>query len=219
MKLLIIEDNAYLRKSLLAYLREEGFAADAAEDGTEGLYKATNWDYDSLILDAMLPGFDGFTLVRKLRSAGRTVPVLMLTARTSLADRLEGLNSGADDYLVKPFEMEELVARIRALVRRSVGSPQMVFHVGPITLDTGRRVILMDNSPMELTAREYSLMELLVLHRHRVLTREYLYEKLFDERDDSLSNMLDVYVYKLRQKFGKRSIRTRRGMGYQLGIV
>ncbi|MDX2081971.1 MAG: response regulator transcription factor [Terrimicrobiaceae bacterium] len=215
MKLLIVEDNASLRKTLLNYFREDGFAADSATDGAEGFHKATNWDYDAIILDAMLPEMDGFTLVKKLRDGGHSVPVLMLTARTSLTDRLNGLDSGADDYLAKPFEMEELAARVRALIRRRIGMPHSVFTLGPVTLDTARKIVLLDGKPLELTAREYALTEILILHADRVVTREFLYEKLFDERDETLSNMLDVYIYKLRQKFGRDFIQTRRGQGYQ----
>ncbi len=216
MKALIIEDNDRLRKSLLDYLRDEGFAADAAADGEEGFYKATNWEYDVIVLDAMIPLADGFEVLRKLRATGRTTPILMLTARGGLADRLRGLNTGADDYLVKPFEMEELVARIRSVIRRSKHAPNPLLQIGPLTLDTATRTACMGGNPMTLNAREYALLEMLVVHRDEVLSRAFLYEKLFDERDDSLSNMLDVYIYKLRQKVGKDFIRTRRGMGYQL---
>ncbi len=216
MKALVIEDNDRLRKSLLDYLRDEGFAADASANGEEGFYKAANWDYDVIVLDVMIPMADGFEVLRKLRATGRTTPVLMLTARSGLADRLRGLNTGADDYLVKPFEMEELVARVRSVIRRSKHAPNPLIEVGPLTLDTATRTACMDGNPMTLTAREYALLELLAVHRDEVLSRELLYEKLFDERDDTLSNMLDVYIYKLRQKVGKDLIHTRRGMGYQL---
>jgi two-component system OmpR family response regulator len=218
MKALVIEDNDRLRKSLLDYLRDEGFAADAAADGEEGFYKATNWDYDVIVLDVMIPLADGFEVLRKLRAKGRTTPVLMLTARGGLTDRLRGLNTGADDYLVKPFEMEELVARVRSVIRRSKHAPNPLLEVGPLKLDTANRTACLDGQPMELTAREYALLEMLVVHRDEVLSRDFLHEKLFDERDDSLSNMLDVYIYKLRQKVGKDLIRTRRGMGYQLVV-
>jgi len=130
MKALVIEDNDRLRKSVLDYLRDEGFAADAAADGEEGFYKATNWDYDVIVLDVMIPPPDGFELLRKLRATGRTTPVLMLTARSGLVDRLRGLNTGADDYLVKPFEMEELVARVRSVIRRSKHAPNRSSRLG-----------------------------------------------------------------------------------------
>lgn len=214
MKLLIIEDNARLRKSLLDYLRDEGFAADAAGDGDEGVYKLMNWEYDLVLLDVMLPGKDGWEILKRLRDGGKTMPVIMLTARDQLEDRLKGLNGGADDYLVKPFEMEELVARVRAALRRSGGSPNPVVKVGPVTLDTSSRTAFIDEEPVELAAREYAILEMLILRRNEVVSRNYLYERLFDERDDTVSNMLDVYIYRLRQKFGKERIQTRRGMGY-----
>jgi two-component system OmpR family response regulator len=216
MKILIVEDNERLRKSLLDYLREEGFAADAAADGEEGLYKATNWEYDALVLDVMLPVMDGFQVLKKLRLAGRKVPVIMLTARGELGDRLRGLDGGADDYLVKPFEMDELVARVRSAIRRTSDAPSPYLEVGPIKLNMANRTIFLAGRMVELTAREYALMEILALRRDEVVSREFLYERLFDERDDTMANMLDVYIYKLRQKFGKEHIQTRRGMGYQL---
>jgi two-component system OmpR family response regulator len=219
MKLLIIEDNARLRKSLLDYLRDEGFAADAAADGDEGIYKAMNWEYDLILLDVMLPGKDGWAILQRLRDGGRTMPVIMLTARTGLEDRLRGLNGGADDYLVKPFEMEELVARVKAALRRSGGSPNPVIRIGSVTLDTSARTAFISDEPVELAAREYALLEILILRRDEVVTRNYLYERLFDERDDTVSNMLDVYIYRLRQKFGRDSIQTRRGMGYTFRAV
>jgi two-component system, OmpR family, response regulator len=216
MKILIVEDNDRLRKSLLEYLRDEGFAADAALDGEEGLYKAMNWEYDCVVLDVMMPKIDGFEVLRQMRTAGRNFPVVMLTARDQVWDRLRGLNGGADDYLSKPFEMDELVARVRASVRRAANSPNPYIEIGPIKLNTATRTAYKDNEIVVLTAREYALMEILALHCDEVVTREFLYDRLFDERDDSISNMLDVYIYKLRQKFGKDHIQTRRGMGYQL---
>ncbi len=216
MRILIIEDNRRLRESLLDYLRDEGFAADAVACGEEGLHRVLHYDYNALVLDVMSPAPDGFEVVRRARATGCLMPVLMLTARASLGDRLYGLDNGADDYLVKPFEMKELVARLRALIRRSASLPNPVIQVGPITLDTAARVAMLNEQPVELTAREFSLMELLALRRNGVVSRREIHDHLFDDRDDSLSNLLDVYIYKLRQKFGKSSILTRRGFGYQL---
>ncbi|WP_269522892.1 response regulator transcription factor [Coraliomargarita parva] len=216
MKILIIEDNDRLRKSLLDYIRDDGFAADAADDGEEGLYKALNWDYDLIVLDVMLPKLDGWELIQRLRQAGQDLPVIMLTARDQLKDRVKGLNCGADDYMVKPFEMDELTARIRAALRRSGGSPNPVLNVGPIQLNTATRTVFFKGALVMLTAREYALMEILMMKQNELVTREYLYEHLFDERDETMSNMLDVYIYKLRQKFGKDHLQTRRGMGYML---
>lgn len=216
MKLLIVEDNDRLRKSLLDYLRDEGFVVDAAADGEEGLYKALNWPYDMVILDVMLPVLDGFAVLAKLREAGRGFPVMMLTARDALSDRLHGLNSGADDYLAKPFEMEELVARVRAGIRRSGGSPSPKIQLGPITVNTSARLVELHGKPVELSAREYAIVEILAMRRDEVVSRDYLYERLFDESDETMSNLLDVYIYKLRTKFGRERIVTRRGLGYQL---
>lgn len=216
MKILIVEDNDRLRNTLLEHLREEGFAADAAADGEEGFYKATNWEYDAVVLDVMMPKMDGFEVLRKLRTEGRKFPVIMLTARDQIWDRLHGLNGGADDYLTKPFELDELVARLRTAIRRSANSPNPYVEIGEIKLNTATRTAYVGNQMVILTAREYAMMEILALHKDEVVTREYLYERLFDERDESVSNMLDVYIYKLRQKFGKDRIQTRRGMGYQL---
>lgn len=144
------------------------------------------------------------------------MPVIMLTARDALDDRLKGLNCGADDYMVKPFEMEELVARIRATIRRSGGTGNPVMTLGPIQLNTATRTALVKGQLIMLTAREYSLLEIFMTRANTVVDRDYIYEHLFDERDESVSNMLDVYIYKLRQKLGKDHLQTRRGMGYML---
>lgn len=197
-------------------MRDEGFATDSAEDGEEGLYKAMNWDYDLLLLDVMLPGIYGWDVLRKLRNAGKTMPVIMLTARDQVDDRVKGLNVGADDYLVKPFDMEELVARVRAALRRTGGSPNPELVIGPIQLNTASKTTTFHGQPVELSSREYALMEILMMRRDEVVSRDYLYEHFFDERDDTMSNMLDVYIYKLRQKFSKENIITRRGLGYQV---
>lgn len=216
MKVLIIEDNDRLRKSLLDYIRDEGFATDVAADGAEGLYKAINWDYDLVVLDVMLPELDGWEVLQRLRQAGKQMPVIMLTARDALDDRLKGLNCGADDYMVKPFEMEELVARIRASLRRNSGQGSPIMNLGPIQLNTATRTALVRGQMIMLTAREYALLEIFMTKANQVVDRDYIYEHLFDERDESVSNMLDVYIYKLRQKLGKEHLQTRRGMGYML---
>lgn len=216
MKILVVEDNDRLRKSLVEYLRDEGFAADGAADGEDGLHRAREWDYDAIILDVMIPAPDGFEVLRRLRAEGKTAPVLMLTARSGLDDRLHGLDSGADDYLTKPFELAELVARIRSLARRARHAPNPLIRIGALEMNTARRTTALAGAGVELTAREYALLELLALRRDEVVSRELLYEHLFDERDDTMSNMLDVYIYKLRHKLGKGVIRTRRGIGYQI---
>jgi len=216
MRVLIVEDDVRLRGMLRDFLREEGFAVDEAADGGEALHKALGCDYSALVLDVMMPPPDGFEVLRLLRAKGRTMPVLMLTGRGALPDRLQGLNSGADDYLLKPFELSELAARLRAAIRRSAVAPHPVLTVGPISLDTVARTVALDGRPVVLTAREFALLELLARNRGGVVTRAEMDAQIFDERGDSMSNMLDVYIYKLRQKFGKERILTRRGMGYQL---
>lgn len=216
MKILVVEDNDRLRKSLVEYLRDEGFAADGAANGEDGLHRAREWEYDAIILDVMIPAPDGFEVLRRLRAEGKIAPVIMLTARTGLDDRLHGLDSGADDYLTKPFELAELVARIRSLARRARHAPNPLIRIGALEINTARRTTMLGEAAVELTAREYALLELLALRRDEVVSREFLYEHLFDERDETMSNMLDVYIYKLRHKLGKGVIRTRRGIGYQI---
>ncbi len=213
MRLLVIEDEADLLAGLSRALREEGYAVDAAPDGEEGLLRAEAVDYDVVILDVLLPRLDGWEVLRRLRRAKAT-PVLMLTARNAPCDRVRGLDAGADDYLPKPFDLEELFARLRALIRRSAGRPANAVEVGNFTLDLAARIVARDGAPVALTAREYALFEYLVLHRGEVVSRTALYDHLFDENEDSLSNLLDVHVSNLRRKLGPDMIQTRRGLGY-----
>lgn len=213
MRLLVIEDNPVLVRSLAASLREENFAVDTAEDGEDGLSKALACDYDGIVLDVMLPKRDGWSVLAGLRAAKRT-PVLMLTARDAVPDRIRGLDQGADDYLTKPFHLEELLARLRALIRRTSGQAQAAVVIGDLTVDTAGRTVRSSEGEIPLTAREYSLLEYLVLHRGETVSRTVLYEHLFDETEDSLSNLLDVHVSNLRRKLGRDLITTRRGLGY-----
>lgn len=212
-RLLVVEDEDDLRRGLEQALREEGYAVDSAADGEEGLYKALEWDYDAIILDVMLPKHDGWEILERVRQRKKT-PVLMLTARDAVRDRVRGLNSGADDYLVKPFNLSELLARLKALIRRSAGAPSPVLKLGRVTIDSAARVVSLNHAPVALTAREYALIELLAMQRGKVLTRTELYNHLFSEEDDSLSNLLDVHVCNVRRKLGKDFIQTRRGHGY-----
>ena len=213
MRVLVIEDETDLRNTLVETLREEGFAADSSSDGEEGLYKALHWDYDAVLLDIMLPKMDGWAVLHALRAQKET-PVMMLTARDGVEDRIKGLDCGADDYLPKPFDLAEMVARTRAIARRNSGqrNPQLI--LGDVCINTAAREVTQGGQVVELTAREYALTELFVRKAGEVISRDYIYEHLFDENEDSLSNMLDVYIYKLRQKFGKGFIRTMRGHGY-----
>ena len=213
MRILLIEDEADLLASLAKALREEGYAVDTATDGEEGLYKAREIAYDAIVLDVMLPRMDGWEVLRRLRESRKT-PVLMLTARDAARDRVRGLDGGADDYLVKPFDLNELFARLRAIIRRSAGQPVSIIELGSVGVDTASRRVTLSGIPVALTAREYGLLEFLAMHRGETVTRTALYEHLFDEDDDSLSNLLDVHVSNLRKKLGRELIATRRGHGY-----
>lgn len=213
MRLLIVEDEPDLLHGLAKVLREEGYAVDLAEDGEEGLYKVRETDYDAVILDIMLPVIDGMEVLKRLRETKET-PVLMLTARSETPDRVKGLNHGADDYLGKPFDLDELIARLRALIRRSAGKASPLMAVGDIVIDPVSRRVKKDDEEVTLTAREYALIEFMVRHRGRVLSRTELYEHVFDENDDTLSNLIDVHVFNLRKKLGHDLIVTRRGHGY-----
>ena len=213
MRVLVVEDQDDLREVVVETLREESFAVDESADGEEGLYKALNWDYDIVVLDVMMPVMDGWEVLEKLRREKQT-PVLMLTALDQVRDKVKGLNHGADDYLAKPFDLTELVARVRAVMRRKGGDHRPEVTVGNVTINTTAKTLRLGDKKVEVTAREFAMAELMIKHRDEVVTRDFLYDHLFDENDESMSNMLDVYVYKLRQKFGKNFIKTRRGQGY-----
>jgi two-component system OmpR family response regulator len=213
MRILVVEDEPRLLRNLAKALREEGYAVDTAEAGDEGLFKAESSDYDAIVLDVMLPQLDGWQLLERLRKQKQT-PVLMLTARDATPDRIRGLDTGADDYLVKPFDLSELLARLRALVRRAAGQARPRIELGEVLLDTRSRSVSRRGQRVMLTAREYAILEYLALHRGEVVTRTSLYEHLFDETDDSLSNLVDVHVSSIRKKLGADLIATRRGQGY-----
>lgn len=213
MRILVIEDEPDLLAGLARSLREEGYAVDTAEDGEDGLLKALDVSYDAAVLDVMLPRMDGWEVLRRLRQKKKT-PVLLLTARDKTTDRVRGLDSGADDYLVKPFDLPELLARLRALIRRSASEAKAIIDLREVQIDTAARTVTRGGVPVVLTAREYALVEYLALHRGEVVTRTTLYEHLFDETDDSLSNLLDVHVSNVRKKLGHDFIVTRRGHGY-----
>jgi len=213
MRLLVVEDEPDLLAGLVRALRREGYAVDTAEDGEDGLYKAQSADYDAIVLDVMLPRLDGWEVLERLRAAKAT-PVLMLTARDRSADRVRGLDSGADDYLVKPFDSAELFARLRAIIRRGAGQARALLELGEVAIDTAARKVTQAGETVALTAREYGLLEYLALHRGEVVTRTALYEHLFDENESTLSNTLDVHVFNLRKKLGQEFIVTRRGHGY-----
>ena len=213
MRVLAVEDEPDLLNSLMKALREDGYAVDGAPDGDEGLFKAESYDYDAIVLDIMLPGIDGWELLRRLRQTKKT-PVLMLTARDAVRDRVRGLDTGADDYLVKPFELAELLARLRALIRRAANQAESRLKIGDVVIDTAARTVMRQGEAIVLTAREYTLLEYLALHRGKLVTRTTLYDHLFDENDSTLSNLLDVHVSNLRKKLGHDFITTRRGHSY-----
>ena len=218
MRVLVVEDETDLARTLEKTLEEEEFAVDLAADGEDGLFKMTEIAYDAVILDLMLPRGDGWSLLRGLRQAGKRTPVLIVTARDAIEDRVRGLDLGADDYLTKPFALAELVARIRALIRRASGDPAPALVIGDVTIDTAARKVCCGGSPIELTAREYTLLELLARHRGVLLTRSTIWEHIYDEADETASNVVDVYVSALRRKLGRDLIQTRRGHGYMIDV-
>ena len=213
MRILIVEVEPDLRSGLARALRDEGYAVDTADNGEDGLFNAESTDYDAIVLDVMLPKLDGWAVLARLRKTKKT-PVLMLTARDQSRDRVKGLDTGADDYVVKPFDLPELLARLRALIRRTTNQTTKEIELGEVRLDLAARTVSLKGRPVELTAREYALVEFLALHRGEVVTRTQLYEHLFDENDSTLSNLLDVHVSNVRKKLGAEFITTRRGHGY-----
>ena len=213
MRILIVEDEPDLRSALARALRDEGYAVDTADNGVDGLFNAESTDYDAVVLDVMLPQLNGWEVLSRLRKKKKT-PVLMLTARDQSRDRVKGLDTGADDYVVKPFDLPELLARLRALIRRTTNQTTSLIEIGVVTIDTAARLVSLKGKPVELTAREYALVEFMARHRREVVTRTQLYEHLFDENDSTLSNLLDVHVSNVRKKLGSEFITTRRGHGY-----
>jgi len=219
-RILLVEDESRVAGFIAKGLREQSYAVDMAADGEQALYHATVNEYDLVILDVMLPIKDGHTVCRELRGAGFGTPILMLTARAAVDDRVAGLDSGADDYLAKPFDFKELLARMRALLRRSKGLRPQVVRLADLALNTGSHAVTRAGRPVSLTAKEYALLEFLVLNENRVVGREQIAQHVWDESFDPLSNVIDVYIKRLRAKLesngGKRLIRTRRGEGYIL---
>jgi two-component system OmpR family response regulator len=219
MRLLVVEDDARLVRALRRGLTREGYEIDVARTGDEALSQAAAETYDAVLLDLMLPGTDGFSVCRALREKGDAVPVLMLTARTDVRDRIRGLDSGADDYLTKPFNFGELLARLRALMRRRPGDAQVI-EVGDLVLDRVKREATRAGHDMELTPREFDVLEVLALRSGDAVTRAELLEAVWDEGFDESSNIVDVYVGYLRRKLespsGARVIETVRGVGFRL---
>lgn len=220
MRILLVEDNKPLLRALRRGLEEEGFAVDVAVDGEEADFKARAAEYDVIILDLMLPKVDGLTLLPQWRESGLSTHVLVLSARGAIEDRVQGLNLGADDYLTKPFEVEELLARLRALIRRTHKVKTPVIKVHDLEIDTSARAVKRAGKPIHLTPREYALLEFLAYHQGKVVTRTMIWEHLYDEHDENTSNVVDVYIRYLRNKidrdFQPPLILTRWGEGYLL---
>jgi DNA-binding response OmpR family regulator len=218
MRVLVVEDYPPIRNAVTQALREARYAVDEAVDGEAALALARAGTYDALVLDLQLPRLDGLEVLRSLRQAGVNTHVLVLTARDQVSDRVTGLDSGADDYLIKPFVIAELLARVRALVRRSYRRKNPLAVVGHIELDTAKHTLRVAGSAVELTAKEYALLEYLVMRRGEVVTRGDIWEHVYDERSDATSNVVDVYIGYLRKKIERpglpRLIHTRRGEGY-----
>lgn len=222
MHLLLVEDEERLARALKRALQEEGHVVDWVGDGQDALEQARTEVYDALLLDVMLPGLSGFDIARTLRAEGATTPILMLTARDAIPDRVTGLDAGADDYLVKPFALSELMARVRALGRRSTiaGNGEVTLRVGDLELDLRRREAVRGGKRIELTAKEFALLELLMRHPGQVLTRTQLLDRVWSYDAPVESNVLETYIHYLRNKvdrgFGNQLIRTVRGAGYSL---
>ncbi len=214
MRLLIVEDEPHLRYRLVQTFRKRGYSVDEAGDGRQALEKGEDWSYDAIVLDVMLPELSGWSVLKSLRDRGDRTPVLMLTALNEVEDRVKGLDSGADDYLVKPFSLRELFARVAAMIRRSGGEPSPVITVGDIVIDTAAHAITREGTPVEFTAREFSVLEILLAKRGRVVSRSYIYDHICDEYDSPASNVVEVHVCNVRKKLGSDFIKTIRGRGY-----
>jgi two-component system response regulator QseB len=216
MRVLLVEDDAMIGDSLQQGLRADGYAVDWVRDGRTAETALADPTHDLVLLDLGLPHKDGLTLLRGLRARGSRVPVLILTARDAVADRVQGLDAGADDYLVKPFSLEELAARMRALLRREAGRAEPVVRVGPVALNPSTREVTRDGKPIALSAREYALLEALTARPGAVLSRAQLEEKLYGWGQEVESNTVEVYIHALRRKLGQQFIKNVRGVGYMV---
>ncbi len=219
MRLLVVEDQSLLRQQLAQGLTRHGYVVDDAADGRAGLYFATEYAYDAAIIDLGLPLLDGISLIRQIRAQGRTFPILILTARGDWQDKVEGLDAGADDYVVKPFQLEEILARLNALLRRAAGFAKPLIECGPIALDISAKRVTLSGQGVDLTAYEYKLLEYLMLHPGKVISKTELTEHLYAQDYDRDSNVLEVFVRRLRQKLDPEDtlhpIETIRGQGYR----
>ena len=216
MRLLIVEDEPNLLRQLRTALEGAGYAVDTATDGEDGHYLGSTEDYDAVILDLGLPEVDGLTILDRWRKEGKTMPVLVLTARDSWSDKVAGLDAGADDYLAKPFQTEELIARLRALIRRAAGKASSELTAGGVRLDSRSGRVTLDGEPVRLTAQEFKLLSYLMHHKGKVVSRTELIEHIYDQDFDRDSNTIEVFITRIRKKLGAELINTIRGLGYSL---
>ncbi|MEL7273018.1 MAG: response regulator transcription factor [Pseudomonadota bacterium] len=216
MRVLVVEDEADLNRQLCEALKEAGYAVDTASDGEEGHFLGDTEPYDAVVLDIGLPGMDGITILENWRKDGKTMPVLMLTARDRWSDKVAGIDAGADDYVAKPFHIEEVLARLRALIRRASGHASSELKAGPVTLDTRQSRVTLDGAPVKLTSHEFRLLSYLMHHRGEVISRTELIEHLYDQDFDKDSNTIEVFVGRLRKKLTSDLIETVRGLGYRI---
>jgi DNA-binding response OmpR family regulator len=220
MRLLIVEDEKTLANLIKKGFEEEGFAVDVAYDGEDGVYFAQNNVYDAIVLDIMLPIIDGVSLLKTLRSQNNSTPVIMLTAKDTLKDKVLGLDSGSDDYLTKPFSFEELLSRTKAIIRRRYATSSPIITINDLEIDTAKKTVKRANVAIELSAKEYALLEFLAVNKDKVVSRTMIIEHLYNEDFDLDSNIIDVFINKLRNKidrnFNKKLIHTIRGMGYSI---
>lgn len=217
MRLLVVEDDADLNRQLVTALVEAGYAVDSATDGEEGHFLGDTEPYDAVVLDLGLPKLDGLSVLESWRRDGRSMPVLILTARDRWSDKVAGIDAGADDYVAKPFHMEEILARVRALVRRAAGHASNEITSGAVRLDLRAGRVTVDGSPIKLTSHEYRLLAYLLHHQGKVISRTELTEHLYEQDFDRDSNTVEVFVGRLRKKIGAEMIETIRGLGYRLG--